>query len=209
MYVSFLFYHIFSLISDYFFTTVTFYAYDQVKTLDDDEPVLDHPIATADYLALLRHPGVPNHELELKEGAICVLIRNLSIAKGLVKNARVVIKSLRRNYVEVTLLSKNRFTPHIQNYCIPRITFEFRPHNANFSIYRKQFPLRLAYATTFNSCQGLTLDRVVLDLRTEVFAHGQLYTALTRVRSQSDAKILVANGLQTTTTNSVYQQLLL
>ena len=29
--------------------------------------------------------------------------------------------------------------------------------------------------------QGLTLARTVLDLRTDLFAHGQLYTALSRV----------------------------
>jgi hypothetical protein len=57
----------------------------------------------------------------------------------------------------------------------------FQPARCPWTIERRQFPLRLAYATTFNSCQGLTLDRVVLDLRTDVFAHGQLYT---RVRNR-------------------------
>jgi hypothetical protein len=98
--------------------------------------------------------------------------------------------------------------PQEQNYCIPHITFEFRPLNANFIIHRKQFPLRLAYAVTFNSCQGLTLRQVVLDLRTDVFAHGQLYTALTRVRSQSDALILIPEDHRTTTANIVYRDLL-
>jgi hypothetical protein len=117
------------------FDTATFYAYDQVKALDDDNVILDHPVATADYLALLRHPGVPNHELQLKVGAICVLTRNLSVRKGLVKNARIMVKSLQRNYIEVTLLSRNKFMPQEQNYCIPCITFEFQPLNANFTIY--------------------------------------------------------------------------
>ncbi|KAG2096015.1 hypothetical protein BD769DRAFT_1369636, partial [Suillus cothurnatus] len=47
---------------------------------------------------------------------------------------------------------------------------------------RLQFPLRVAYATTFNGCQGLTPDKTVLDLRRDVFAHGQLHTALSRIR---------------------------
>ncbi|KAG2076050.1 hypothetical protein BDR04DRAFT_1149760 [Suillus decipiens] len=34
-----------------------------------------------------------------------------------------------------------------------------------------------AYATTFNESQGLTLEKAVLDLRTDSFAHDQLYTA--------------------------------
>jgi hypothetical protein len=36
------------------------------------------------------------------------------------------------------------------------------------------FPLRPAYATTFNGCQGPKLDKTVLDLRCDVFVHGQL-----------------------------------
>jgi tRNA A-37 threonylcarbamoyl transferase component Bud32 len=48
----------------------------------------------------------------------------------------------------------------------------------------------LAYASTLNSCQGLTLDRVVLDLTRPVFAHGQLNTGLTRLRTKGDIRIL-------------------
>jgi hypothetical protein len=50
-----------------------------------------------------------------------------------------------------------------------------RPHSRSNSYYvrwrvnRKQLPLRLAYVTTFNSCQGLMLSRTVLDLRTDSF----------------------------------------
>ena len=36
---------------------------------------------------------------------------------------------------------------------------------------RRQFPLTAAYATTFNSCQGLTLDRMGADLTKPVFSH--------------------------------------
>jgi len=43
----------------------------------------------------------------------------------------------------------------------------------------------MAYASTFHSCQGLTLDYVGIDLTTPVFTHGQLYTALSQVRNQN------------------------
>ncbi|KAJ6038801.1 hypothetical protein N7460_007518 [Penicillium canescens] len=153
----------------------------------------------------------PPHELSLKIGAVASVMRNLSIEKNLVKNVRVQVVNLLPNVVQVRLL-RRACTPGTESptFYLPRITFEFRPHRANWTVQRRQFPLRLAYATTFNSCQGLTLDRVVLDLTLPVFAHGQLYTSLSRVRSAVDIRILRdPNDIEQDTINVVYHELLL
>ena len=86
------------------------------------------------------------------------------------------------------------------------------------TVERRQFPLRLAYAVTFNKSQGKTLDRVVVDVRNPPFAHGQLYVALSRVRESSHVQVFCdeskikrdagGQALWITTTNVVERVLL-
>ncbi len=48
-----------------------------------------------------------------------------------------------------------------------------------------QYPLKPAWAITIHKSQGLTFDRVVIDLGTGAFVNGQVYTALSRCRTLS------------------------
>jgi len=149
--------------------------------VDDDGTTNDsHVAASPDYLSMIKSSEAPDHEFKIKTGAVCALMRNLSVPKGLVKNQCVLIESCSSCWIEVWLLETGN-CPNV-THLIPCINFDFKPAYAEYTVHQKQFPLRLAYLTTFNSCQGLTLDQVVLDCREDVFAHGQLYTALTRVR---------------------------
>jgi ATP-dependent DNA helicase PIF1 len=47
----------------------------------------------------------------------------------------------------------------------------------------RQLPIRIAYALTSHKCQGLTLDRMYLDLERGTFASGMCYTACSRSRT--------------------------
>ncbi len=54
----------------------------------------------------------------------------------------------------------------------------------------EQIPLRLAWAITIHKSQGLTFDKVVIDIGRGAFAHGQLYVALSRCKTLEGIKLL-------------------
>lgn len=58
-----------------------------------------------------------------------------------------------------------------------------------------QYPFRLAYALTIHKSQGLTFDAVTIDLRLPVFQRGQLYTALSRVRTPAGLHLITNKPL--------------
>ena len=129
--------------------------------------------------------SVPPHRLVLKEGDVCLVLRNLSKRFGLATNSRVLILKITQYCLRVQTLGSTRHT-----VTIPRINFKFRVSGGHsFEITRRQFPLRLSYSLTYNRCQGMTLERVLLDTTSAPFAHGHLYVGLSRVTNHANIRI--------------------
>lgn len=54
----------------------------------------------------------------------------------------------------------------------------------------KQYPFKLAYALTIHKSQGLTFENATIDLTLPCFAEGQLYVALSRLKSPEGLRII-------------------
>ena len=96
-----------------------------------------------------RKNGVPNHELTLKVGDVCLVTRAIH-GLGLANNSRIRIIAIHRYCVEVVTIGECRE----QNVRIPHILFKFRlPYGKSYQLTRLQFPLHLVYAMTYNKSQ--------------------------------------------------------
>jgi len=86
-----------------------------------------------------------------------------------------------------------------------------------FTLRRRQFPLRPAFAMTINKAQGQTLQIVRVYLPKHVFCHGQLYVAFSRCNSRRGVRVLVWGGSRAAlngapagvyTSNVIYREVL-
>ena len=81
----------------------------------------------SDFLALYSESGIPRSQINLKVGCVCLLMRNLSVSLGLVKNARVIVRELRRFTVLVEIISADVDGRPSMKYVLSRINFDFQP----------------------------------------------------------------------------------
>ena len=148
-----------------------------------------------EHLNMLGFPNVPPHRLRLCSGMLCMLLRNLDSHNRLMNGTRVMIKSIGFRLIEVIRAEDLGRIDHPPSFLIPRIAFlASYGFECAHNIQRRQFPLRQCSAITIHKSQAQTLDRVVVDLRDDVFEHGMLYVALSRVRCATDIALLLSPG---------------
>lgn len=133
-----------------------------------------------------------------------MLIRNINVSEGLCNGTRLRILDFSNHTLKCQIISGEKRGEIV---FLHRITL-YSEKEYPFTFKRRQFPIKLAFSMTINKAQGQTFNQISINLYKDVFSHGQLYVALSRVRSQKGLKIY-KNGTNNKVKNLVYKELFL
>jgi len=130
----------------------------------------------------LRKNCLAAEKLELKVGAQVMMLKNTYQKEGVINGSLGVIKefSKKNNHPIVEFNNGALLTIAPEVWALEKFDVEKREIVTEAEMM--QVPLLLAWAITIHKSQGMTLDKVKCDL-SKVFADGQIYVALSRVKT--------------------------
>ncbi|XP_076886945.1 uncharacterized protein LOC143536652 [Bidens hawaiensis] len=186
---------------------VQYLSSDSLAESEDVSDAVDPQLYSPDLLNGLKMSGMPNHRLCLKVGVPIMLLRNINHKKGLCNGTRLQAVSLGRRVIKAKVVSSTNIG---YRTLISQVSFTPTDKKLPFKLRRKQFPIAVCFAMTINKSQGQSLSRVGLYLKDPVFSHGQLYVALSRVKTRDGIKLVIfdkKSKLINKTTNVVYKEI--
>ncbi|MDR0857243.1 MAG: AAA family ATPase [Mycoplasmataceae bacterium] len=124
---------------------------------------------------------IAKYELHLKVGADVIVVAN-DVNSRYANGTQGVVQELGEKYVIIKTNDDKllRITP-----------FVWKKVDIKNKVLAKfeQIPLLLSYALTIHKAQGMTLEKAVVDCK-NIFACGQLYVAVSRVKKLENLKML-------------------
>ena len=149
---------------------------------------------------------MPLHETILKLDCPIILLHNLNRHEGLCNGTQMVITAMAEWVIEAQILTG---THAGRKAFIPRISLDTSMSSGlGFILRHRQLPIRLAFGMSINKAQGQSLDRVGIYLNNPIFAHGQLYVALSRCTDCHNLQILLPPNSNRRTSNIVYREVI-
>ena len=136
-----------------------------------------------------------------------MLIRNIDQSASLCNETRLRVTNLGKTVIEAVTL--NGSNPNVK-VLLHRMDMNPSESKWPFRMQRRQFPVIVSFVMTINKSQGQYLSHVGVHLSRPVFTHGQLYVALSWVKSIQGLKILLPNEDsldKATTPNVVYPKI--
>ena len=127
--------------------------------------------------------------LELKPSSKIMMLVN-DISKRWVNGSRGKVVNFGNDYITVSLDNNehqvNKHTWKQMEYTYNSVSRKIEEKQVGTFT---QYPIQLANAITIHKSQGMTLDKVIVDIGMGAFAHGQVYVALSRCRAFSNLVI--------------------
>ncbi len=138
------------------------------KTFSDKVPI-------AKLIDDFRKNSTVDDTIELSVGAQVLFKKNIKELDVVNGTRGVVTEFNALGMPVVTILNGTKIEVPYEKFTSAR--------KGEFEIVKTQIPLKLAWACSIHSSQGLTLDYVLADIGDNIFDYGQTYVVLSRVRT--------------------------
>jgi ATP-dependent DNA helicase PIF1 len=137
----------------------------------------DVSISDWDLENFMAQTGIPDN-LQLAVGAHIILTWNIDTSNGLVNGSQGIIKGFNVNNYPIVKFINQKKPLTIVPF---EYTNDIEEGGGKISVF--QLPLKLAWALSIHKVQGHNLDCALMDLGSNIFECGQIYVALSRIKS--------------------------